>query len=139
MTELRRDPIIGRWVIIAIERGKRPGDFAAPEPPKKHGFCPFCSGNEDKTPAEVLAYRSADTAPNTEGWRLRVVPNKFPALMVEGDLGRVGEGLYDRMNGIGAHEVVIETPDHDSSWSTLSEAHIEEVLGAFRERIEDLK
>ncbi|MFQ6672807.1 MAG: galactose-1-phosphate uridylyltransferase, partial [Candidatus Tectimicrobiota bacterium] len=139
MTELRRDPIIGRWVIIATERGKRPSDFAEPEPPKQRGFCPFCVGNEDKTPAEVLAYRPANTAPNTAGWRLRVVPNKFPALMIEGNLGRVGEGMYDKMSGIGAHEVVIETPDHDSSWSTLPEAHIEEVLGAFRERIEDLK
>lgn len=139
MPELRRDPIIGRWVIIATERGKRPVDFSSPEPPKERGFCPFCAGNEDKTPAEVLAYRPAETAPNSEGWRIRVVPNKFPALMVEGDLGRVGEGLYDRMSGIGAHEVIIETPDHEASWSTMSQANLEEVLWAFKERIEDLK
>lgn len=139
MSELRRDPIIGRWVIIATERGKRPVDFSSPEPPKERGFCPFCAGNEDKTPAEVLAYRPAETAPNSEGWRIRVVPNKFPALMVEGDLGRVGEGLYDRMSGIGAHEVIIETPDHEASWSTMSQANLEEVLWAFKERIEDLK
>ncbi len=139
MSELRRDPIIGRWVIIATERGKRPVDFSSPEPPKERGFCPFCAGNEDKTPAEVLAYRPSDTAPNSEGWRVRVVPNKFPALMVEGDLGRVGEGMYDMMSGIGAHEVIIETPDHEASWSTMSQANLEEVLWAFKERIEDLK
>ncbi|MDV2503156.1 MAG: galactose-1-phosphate uridylyltransferase [bacterium] len=139
MSELRRDPIIGRWVIIATERGKRPVDFSSPEPPKGGGFCPFCAGNEDKTPAEVLAYRPADTAPNSEGWRIRVVPNKFPALMVEGDLGRVGEGMYDMMRGVGAHEVIIETPDHEASWSTMSQANLEEVLWAFKERIEDLK
>ncbi|MEE9305771.1 MAG: galactose-1-phosphate uridylyltransferase [bacterium] len=139
MSELRRDPIIGRWVIIATERGKRPVDFSSPEPPKERGFCPFCAGNEDKTPAEVLAYRPAETAPNSEGWRIRVVPNKFPALMVEGDLGRVGEGMYDRMSGIGAHEVIIETPDHEATWSTMSQANLEEVLWAFKERIEDLK
>ena len=139
MSELRRDPIIGRWVIIATERGKRPVDFSSPEPTKERGFCPFCAGNEDKTPAEVLAYRPADTAPNSEGWRVRVVPNKFPALMVEGDLGRVGEGMYDMMSGIGAHEVIIETPDHEASWSTMSQANLEEVLWAFKERIEDLK
>lgn len=139
MSELRRDPIIDRWVIIATERGKRPVDFAAPEPPKERGFCPFCPGNEDKTPAEVLAYRPAETAPNSEGWRIRVVPNKFPALMVEGDLGRVGEGMYDKMSGIGAHEVIIETPDHETTWSTMSQANLEEVLWAFKERIEDLK
>ncbi|MDA2915597.1 galactose-1-phosphate uridylyltransferase [Nitrospinae bacterium AH_259_B05_G02_I21] len=139
MPELRRDPIIGRWVIIATERGKRPVDFSSPEPTKERGFCPFCAGNEDKTPAEVLAYRPAETAPNSEGWRIRVVPNKFPALMVEGDLGRVGEGMYDMMSGIGAHEVIIETPDHEASWSTMSQANLEEVLWAFKERIEDLK
>lgn len=139
MPELRRDPIIGRWVIIATERGKRPTDFNPPEPPKEKGFCPFCAGNEDKTPAEVLAYRPADTVPDSEGWRLRVVPNKFPALMIEGDLGRVGEGMYDKMSGIGAHEVVIETPDHEATWSTMSQANLEEVLWAFKERIEDLK
>ncbi len=139
MPELRRDPIIGRWVIIATERGKRPVDFSSPEPSKAGGFCPFCTGNEDKTPAEVLAYRPAETAPNSEGWRIRVVPNKFPALMVEGDLGRVGEGLYDMMSGVGAHEVIIETPDHEASWSTMSQANLEEVLWAFKERIEDLK
>ena len=139
MSELRRDQIIGRWVIIATERGKRPVDFSSPEPTKEKGFCPFCAGNEDKTPAEVLAYRPADTAPNSEGWRIRVVPNKFPALMVEGDLGRVGEGMYDMMSGIGAHEVIIETPDHEASWSTMSQANLEEVLWAFKERIEDLK
>ncbi len=139
MPELRRDPIIGRWVIIATERGKRPVDFSSPEPSKAGGFCPFCTGNEDKTPAEVLAYRPAETAPNSEGWRIRVVPNKFPALMVEGDLGRVGEGMYDRMSGVGAHEVIIETPDHEATWSTMSQANLEEVLWAFKERIEDLK
>jgi UDPglucose--hexose-1-phosphate uridylyltransferase len=139
MPELRRDPIIGRWVIIATERGKRPSDFSAPEPPKAGGFCPFCYGNEDKTPPEVLAYRPSDTSPDTEGWRVRVVPNKFPALMVEGDLGRVGEGMYDMMSGIGAHEVVVETPDHGSVWSTISQANMEEVLQSFQERIEDLK
>lgn len=139
MSELRRDPIIDRWVIIATERGKRPVDFSSPEPTKEKGFCPFCAGNEDKTPAEVLAYRPAETAPNSEGWRIRVVPNKFPALMVEGDLGRVGEGMYDMMSGVGAHEVIIETPDHEASWSTMSQANLEEVLWAFKERIEDLK
>jgi len=70
--------------------------------------CPLCPGQEEKTPPEVLSYRSAGSLPNTTGWNLRVVPNKFPALQVEGNLDREGIGLYDRMNGIGAHEVVIE-------------------------------
>ena len=91
------------------------------------------------TPPEVLAYRHNGGPPNTPGWELRVVPNKFPALQVEGTLDREGEGLFDRMNGIGAHEVIIETPDHDKTLSTMTEPEIERVLWAYRERVLDLK
>ena len=101
-------------------------------------FCPFCPENEGKTPPEVLAYREG-SAPNTPGWSLRVVPNKFPVLGIEGDLDREGEGIFDRMQGIGAHEVVIETPEHVLSMTDLSERKIEDVLCAFRERVNDLK
>ena len=90
------------------------------------------------TPSEVLAYRNG-SAPNSPGWDVRVVPNKFPALQVEGQLDREGEGLFDRMNGVGAHEVIIETPDHSKVLATMTEPEIERVLWAFRERILDLK
>ena len=70
---------------------------------------------------------------------MRVVPNKFPALGIEGNLNREGEGLYDRMNGVGAHEVIIETPDHQQTLATMSEHAIEDVLLAYRDRILDLK
>ncbi len=70
-------------------------------------------GNEKTTPDEVLAYRTGGNQDaNSSGWQVRVVPNKYPALVIEGDLEKEGEGLYDRMNGIGAHEVIIESPDH---------------------------
>src|SRR5262245_16922994 len=108
MPELRRDPIVGRWVIIASERAKRPTDFRSERAPRASGLCPFCYGQEDKTPPEILAYRPTGTPRDTPGWTVRVVPNKFPALMIEGALDREGEGLYDKMNGIGAHEVIIE-------------------------------
>ena len=81
-------------------------------------FCPFCEGNEDKTPHEILAYRDRDTAPNEKGWRVRVVPNKFPALQIEGDLNKRGDGIYDKMNGVGAHEVILECPFHEVRWPT---------------------
>lgn len=140
MSELRKDPIIGRWVIISGERGRRPFAFTH-EPARrgKGGFCPFCSGNEDKTPPEILAYGRNGTPPNSSGWSLRVVPNKFPALRIEGELDRQGEGLFDKMSGIGAHEVIVETPDHDAMLATLPEKRIEEVLWAYRARIVDLK
>ena len=119
MPELRKDPIIDRWVIIATERGRRPSEFPPEETKARGGFCPLCEGNEDKTLPEVFAVRENDSPPNSPGWTLRVVPNKFPALRVEGDLDREGEGLYDKMNGVGAHEIVIETPKHNETLSTL--------------------
>lgn len=139
MPELRKDPIHGRWVIIATERGRRPSDFVVEGHRSSGGFCPLCEGNEDKTPPEVLAFRNNGTPPNQPGWSLRVVPNKFPALRIEGDLNREGEGIYDKMNGIGAHEVVVETPSHRENLATLPVQAIQNVLWAYRERIIDLR
>ncbi len=140
MPELRKDPITGRWVIISTDRQKRPNDFRVERASLLGGdTCPFCVGREDMTPPEVLAFRQDGHMPNGPGWDLRVVPNKFPALQVEGSLDREGEGLFDRMNGIGAHEVIIENPDHAKTLATMSEMEIERVLWAFRERILDLK
>lgn len=139
MPQLRKDPVLGRWVIIATERGKRPTDFATEPEERKGGFCPFDEGNEDKTPPEVLAYRASGTAPNSPGWKVRVVPNKFPALSIEGELDRAGEGMYDKMNGVGAHEVVIETPEHDRRFSDLPADHIALVIKAIQERMLDLQ
>jgi UDPglucose--hexose-1-phosphate uridylyltransferase len=139
LPELRKDPITGRWVIIATDRGKRPSDFVKETVQIKGGFCPFCYGNEDKTPPEILCYRSDGGGRNSSGWNLRVVSNKFPALGIEGNLNRQGEGLFDKMNGIGAHEVIIETPDHHATLATLSEQAVEDVFWAFRDRMLDLK
>ncbi len=144
MPELRKDPIVGRWVIISTDRTKRPTDFAREKNEIRGGFCPFCYGNEAKTPPEILAYRPSNNggapAPrDTAGWTVRVVPNKFPALGIEGSLNRQADGMFDRMNGIGAHEVIIETPDHNSSLEQLPEKRIEDVLWAFRDRIIDLR
>jgi UDPglucose--hexose-1-phosphate uridylyltransferase len=126
-------------VIIATERARRPQDFSREQVVIKGGrFCPFCPGNESKTPPEVLAYRTG-SGPNQPGWTLRVVPNKFPALRVEGDFDRQGDGIYDRMNGIGAHEVVIETPQHDLTLATMPDKAVEAVFWAYRDRILDLK
>ncbi len=139
MPELRKDPITGRWVIIATDRARRPSDFTRePVPRPSARFCPFCYGSEQKTPPEVLAYRSKG-AQNQPGWSVRVVPNKFPALGIEGDLNRQGEGIYDKMNGIGAHEVIIETPEHDKTLAEVSDKQVEEALWAYRDRVLDLK
>ncbi len=143
MPELRKDPIVGRWVIISTDRAKRPTDFLREAVRIKGGFCPFCYGNENKTPSEILAYRPSvnGSTPQKDapGWTVRVIPNKFPALGIEGNLNKQAEGMFDKMNGIGAHEVVIETPEHGASLATLPAKRIEDVLWAFRDRILDLK
>ena len=95
-------------MIISTDRRKRPNDFRFERTATLgREQCPFCPGHESMTPHEVLAHRQDGSAPNAPGWELRVVPNKFPALQVEGTLDREGEGMFDRMNGIGAHEVII--------------------------------
>jgi len=140
MPELRRDPIIGRWVIIATERAKRPADVPHGVARAPAGLCPFCPGHEDKTPHEVyVAGRPPSAPPNGPGWRVRVVPNRYPALMIEGDHAREANGIYDRMNGIGAHEVIIETPDHEKDLGALTDAEVTEVLFAFKARVMDLR
>jgi UDPglucose--hexose-1-phosphate uridylyltransferase len=75
---------------------KRPYDFVIEKDKTGGGFCPLCPGNEHTTPPEVLAYGRPDYSPNGPGWTLRVVPNKFPALVIEGDLDKRGEGIYDK-------------------------------------------
>ncbi|HEY2253208.1 MAG TPA: DUF4931 domain-containing protein, partial [Planctomycetaceae bacterium] len=100
---------------------------------------PFCKGSEANTPPEILAYREPHSNANNPGWRVRVVPNKFPALQVEGALNKRGDGIYDLMNGVGAHEVIIECPHHETSMSRLSVDNIREVLWVYRDRLVDLK
>jgi UDPglucose--hexose-1-phosphate uridylyltransferase len=141
MPELRRDPVVGRWVIISSERKIRPHELLHGQPPAmpSSGICPFCPGQERLTPKEILAYRHSGSHANGPGWNIRVVPNKFPVLQVEGNLDREGLGLFDRMNGIGAHEIIIETPEHKHALGDLPPQQIENVLRAIRDRINDLK
>jgi UDPglucose--hexose-1-phosphate uridylyltransferase len=139
MSELRKDPISGRWVIISVERGKRPTDFISPSQKKRGGFCPFCPGNEYTTPTEIMAFRPSGTAPNSPGWTLRVMPNKFPALQIYGELSKTGEGMFDKINGVGAHEVIVETPDHLQSLATIPLKSVEDAIWAYYMRLNDLK
>jgi UDPglucose--hexose-1-phosphate uridylyltransferase len=140
MPELRKDPIIGRWVIVATERAKRPDQFSSDSqatPAEKP--CPFCEGNEAQTPPEIYAIRPNYTQPNKPGWDLRVVPSIAPFLRIEGDLERRGKGLYDMMNGIGAHEIVVETKQHIANMADLSEEQITKVINCYIDRMRDLE
>jgi UDPglucose--hexose-1-phosphate uridylyltransferase len=139
VAELRKDPIVGRWVIISTERARRPSDFRPPPDTRRPRRCVFCPGQEGSTPPEILAVRDDGSPPNGPGWSLRVVANKFPALRVEGQMEASGEGLYDRMSGVGAHEVIVETPEHRTGLGALPERHLAAVLEAYRQRILDLR
>ncbi|MBW6510238.1 MAG: galactose-1-phosphate uridylyltransferase [Desulfuromonadales bacterium] len=152
MSELRWDPLKNSWVIMTLGHSRRPQEFLQKrqEDCAAGGFdyqrlqmqdsnCPLCSGNEGRTPPEILACRPQGSAPNAPGWQVRVIPNKFPVLRVEGEIENRAEGLYDRMSGIGAHELIIETPDHSKSLADMSEAHITEVLKVYRSRMLDLR
>jgi len=138
VSELRRDPVTGRWVVVSTERPRADDFDRQPVVIQPDDSCPFCAGHEHMTPFEVLAYRNGSPS-NQPGWDLRVVPNQSPIVRVEGDLDRQGEGLFDKMNGIGAHEVLIESPRHEDTLSMQPEAGAERLLCAFQERIRDLR
>jgi UDPglucose--hexose-1-phosphate uridylyltransferase len=138
MSELRWDPLKQHWVIIATDRGRRPRDFQVEAESSQLEACPFCYGFESKTPPEIFAIRPTGPA-NSPGWQVRVIPNKYPALRIEGELKSRGYGLYDVREGIGAHEVIVETPDHSRSMADLTPAEITSVLIAYRARFLDLR
>ncbi|MEA3493838.1 MAG: galactose-1-phosphate uridylyltransferase [Candidatus Margulisiibacteriota bacterium] len=143
MPELRKDPISERWVVIATERGKRPTDFAMPavseESSNNLDKCPFCEGHENMTPPEILAWRKPGSLPDSPGWEIRGMQNKFPALTSEGEINRTGMGVYDMMSGIGAHEVIVETPKHNLAIPDMSDEHVEKILWAYKQRIIELE
>lgn len=142
MPELRKDPVRDGWVIIATDRALKTTDF----PINKNGvsvegtqaLCPFCEGHEALTPPEISAYRKAGTGANQPGWRVRAVPNKFSPFKLQGEFHLDDKGVYTSNNGLGQHEVVIETPDHDLEFHMLSHRQIELVYHMIRERYRDL-
>jgi UDPglucose--hexose-1-phosphate uridylyltransferase len=134
MPELRQEPITKYWVIIAAERSKRPSDFPVPQENNKGGTCPFCKGSEKLTPPEITAYREPGTRPDEPGWWIRVVPNKFPALEIcAQDLG-IRRSFFTSMYGAGAHEVIIESPEHDKTLEQHDLVQLQEIFRAWRDR-----
>jgi len=139
MSLLRYDVTTNDWVVFAPERTRRPHDLKRPDvairPPSAGGeLCPFCPGNEHLTGPEIFAQRSG-----TAGWSVRVVANKFPALRIEENEHRIEEGpLFRAMGGCGAHEVIIESPDHNLSLGRQPVEQIERLLAALQARFNDL-
>jgi len=139
MPELRKDPIFGRWVIIATERAQRPSDYArgAPEADAQEA-CPFCEGREAETLPEIAAVRANGSAPNTPGWQVRVVPHKYAVLRIEGATDATLSGMHLKMGGVGAHEVIIESPRHDEHPAVMPPEQLASALWMYRERYRDL-
>ena len=143
MPELRRNLATGEWIIAAPERAKRPDQFIKEAAARKRvqhheAECPFCEGHEEQAPNEVFAIREKGSKPNGRGWEVRVLPNKFPALVPSEVSGlnayRSRVGIHLRIEGVGNHEVIIETPDHELSIGTMPVAQVEKVLAAYKER-----
>jgi len=140
MPELRQEPLTDTWVIIATERSKRPSDFASDKKDTGGGpdNCPFCLGNEHMTPPEILALRESGTEPNAPGWSIRVFENKFAALKSGGEARKGSEGPYENMDGVGAHEVIVESADHNRNLQDEKVEHVEEILRTWRARFQQL-
>ncbi|HET6514485.1 MAG TPA: HIT domain-containing protein [Thermodesulfovibrionales bacterium] len=135
MHELRKDPLLGRWVAV-LKNSRSPSDYAdydVPSEDTKEGPCVLCPGNEGKTPKEIAAVREGGR------WLSRVIPNFDPLFRIEGDLGRKGLGMYDKMNGIGADEIVIETDDHGRGPEDIGLEQVLRVVRLYRERMADLE
>ncbi|MDD2629559.1 MAG: galactose-1-phosphate uridylyltransferase [Limnochordia bacterium] len=140
MSQLRYDPSTDMWVVIASERGKRPHDFRIAHQEKRGGECPFCYGNEHQTPPEIAVTGRDPDIPNTPGWTVRVVPNKFPALSLEAQgINEVVHVPYKAINGIGVHEVLVESPHHDSTFGTHSIGQLKSIIAMLLQRYYDLR
>jgi UDPglucose--hexose-1-phosphate uridylyltransferase len=139
MQQFRKDPVSGRWVIISAERAQRPQHHAVRESSANTGPCPFCAGNEAMTPPPVLVYQDEEAPAGKSLWKVRVVPNKYPALASDDRDFVDDDALYKPTNGLGVHEVIIESPDHIENIATLTEKQVGEILFAYRDRIMSLR
>ncbi len=139
MAQFRRDPIIGQWVIVHTDDSWAPKEYKKEEHPfKQEKTCQFCPGREYLTPPEIDSIRASNSYPNSSGWKVRVVSNKFPALKIEGNIDQHRRGIFDFSNGIGAHEVVIETTDHHKNLADFTEEEIFDVIEKYQSRLIDL-
>jgi UDPglucose--hexose-1-phosphate uridylyltransferase len=135
MPELRLNLITREWVIILCERAKKPEEFRHRKGkryrPRHLESCPFCPGNESKTPDEIMRH------PVSETWQIRVTPNKYALLSATGERFRENEGLRHLVPGVGRHEVIIESPLHDMSLALMRDEDVLEVLNVYKKRFVD--
>lgn len=132
MPELRYNILTNEWVVIATERAKRPDQFIRKEAlkplPVFDPKCPFCPGNEKMTPPETYV------TPDAKNWRVRVSPNKFAALSYEGERVRTFQGIRRVISGVGIHEVIVETPEHNKTTALLTDREVETIIQTYLNR-----
>jgi UDPglucose--hexose-1-phosphate uridylyltransferase len=149
--ELRKDYLLDRWVVIAIERGRRPSDFVKPkQEPAKTAVCPMCVGNEHMTPPAVMLYlkenseitKSKDplTGERSKNWLVRVIPNLYPAFSPPKEPQDAEEIVQkpDLLNAVGHHEVIVESPNHDEDPADAQLPQLELVINAYIDRFKEL-
>src|SRR5687768_16652001 len=137
--QLRRDPVVDRWVLIAPERASKPTELEAPPHLTHHDACPFCEGRESETPEEVFADRAAGTPANGPGWHVRVITNRYPAARRDAAGEPFADDLFAVRPGVGVSEVVVECPHHESSLAALPGEQVRRVFAAYRDRLAALR
>ena len=130
MSELRRDPVTRKLVIMAKARRRRL---------LQKQKCPFCEGHEEETPPEIYALRPKASRPNSPGWHVRVIPNKYPALSLEKNFAKISTGLFERLTGSGAHELIVEAPKHVTDFGALPIVQICRVIRVYKARLRALR
>lgn len=134
--EIRINPVVpSESVLVATARGMRPrkAEEPAPRDTRKHvETCPFCFGNEDKTPPTIAAY------PNADDWHIRIVENLYPVLGDDRHQAGLVLGLQQAIDGYGRHEVIIDHRQHGIAVHEMNEAHLADVFRAYRQRMDEL-
>lgn len=132
MHELRKDPLLSRWVAV-MSASKSPGEYAIQPDRAEDSSCVLCSGRENEAPPEIEGAREGGR------WWARVIPNLRPVLRVEGDLGRRGMGMYDKMNSVGASEIIVDSPEHSKLPEDLGAEQVLRIVRLYRSRVSDLE
>ncbi|HDK81072.1 MAG TPA: galactose-1-phosphate uridylyltransferase, partial [Nitrospirae bacterium] len=136
MPELRLNLITKEWVIISTARAKRPEELKSRQRKRAHSeysaTCPFCPGNEAKTPGEIFRISDGDK------WKIRLIPNKFAALNRDAESKRFNDGLKHVMSGFGVHDVLIESRQHNTTTALLPPEHVAEIIRAYKTRFVEL-
>lgn len=138
INELRKDPLLGRWIAV-LNQSRSPSEYAFSRDEEDEGRCILCSGREAETPREIMVSSKTNPGGASGGWWTRVIPSFDPVFQIEGDLGRRGEGMYDKMNGIGANEIIIESPEHSVRPEDMGLEQMARVITTYRDRMADLE